>query len=238
MKYGYKIDGYDILVLNEREARAGAGILFMFGLLSLSNSVMLGHIIFSKFYIGFFTIDFLIRAINPFYSPSLLLGRFFVQNQKPEYVGAIQKRFAWMIGFVLSVPMFYFLIIDFTPTPIMLMLCFLCLTLLIAESAFSICVGCKLYSLIKSEPVTNCPGDVCELQIKDKAQKFNVVQKIIVISVFIFIFLSSYLYITKIESKTFLGQNLTNFLISDATLKALEDKAYQNSLDDFNNNDF
>ena len=115
---------------------------------------------------------------------------------------------------------------------------FLCLTLLIAESAFSICVGCKIYSLIKSEPATNCPGDVCELQIKDKAQKFNIVQKIIVISVFIFIFLSSYLYITKIESKTFLGQILTNFLISDADLKALEDKAYQNSLDDFNNNDF
>ncbi len=33
-QYGERVDGYDVLVLNEREARAGAGILFVIGILS------------------------------------------------------------------------------------------------------------------------------------------------------------------------------------------------------------
>jgi hypothetical protein len=36
----------------------------------------------------------LIRVyINPKYSPLLILGGFIVRNQKPEYVGAKQKKF-------------------------------------------------------------------------------------------------------------------------------------------------
>ena len=44
-QYGEKVEGYDVFVLNEREARAGAGILFLIGILSLVNAVALGHII-------------------------------------------------------------------------------------------------------------------------------------------------------------------------------------------------
>jgi len=82
--YGEKVEGYDVRVVNEREARAGAGILFAIGMLSLLNAVMLGHGIVTRYFISFFTLDFLIRVINPSYSPSLLLGRVLVQNQKPE----------------------------------------------------------------------------------------------------------------------------------------------------------
>lgn len=94
-KYGEEVPGYDVRVINEREARAAAGILFAIGLLSLTNAVMLGHGVVTRYFIAFFTLDFLIRVINHSYSPSMLMGRFFVQNQKPEYVGATQKRFAW-----------------------------------------------------------------------------------------------------------------------------------------------
>ena len=83
-KYGEKVEGYDVRVINEREARAAAGILFAFGLLSLTNAVMLQHGVVTRFFIGFFTFDFLMRVINPSYSPSMMLGRFFVQNQTPE----------------------------------------------------------------------------------------------------------------------------------------------------------
>ena len=53
--YGEKVDGYDVRVINEREARAAAGILFAFGLLSLTNAVMLSHGIVTRYFIAFFT---------------------------------------------------------------------------------------------------------------------------------------------------------------------------------------
>ncbi len=55
-QYGERVEGYDVLVLNEREARAGAGILFVIGLLSLVNAVALGHLIVTKVFISFFTL--------------------------------------------------------------------------------------------------------------------------------------------------------------------------------------
>ena len=57
-QYGEKVDDYDVLVLNEREARAGAGILFVIGLLSLMNAVVLGHVIVTQFFISFFTFEY------------------------------------------------------------------------------------------------------------------------------------------------------------------------------------
>ncbi len=88
--YGEKAVGYEVPVLNEREARAAAAILFVGAFIGLTNGVMLGSAIFSEYFVTFFAIDFTIRVIQPRYSPSLLLGRFFVRNQKPEYVGAAQ----------------------------------------------------------------------------------------------------------------------------------------------------
>ncbi|MCK5535707.1 MAG: DUF4395 family protein, partial [Bacteroidales bacterium] len=101
--FGETVDGYDIPVLNEREARAGAGILFMFAMVSFLNSYLLHDFTFTKVFVSVFMVDFFTRIfINPKYAPSLILGRIFVQNQAPEYVGAPQKKFAWYIGFVLS----------------------------------------------------------------------------------------------------------------------------------------
>ena len=53
--YGEKVEGYDVRVLNEREARAAAGILFAVGILSLLNAVMLNHGVVTRFFISFFT---------------------------------------------------------------------------------------------------------------------------------------------------------------------------------------
>ena len=99
--YGESVQGYEVGMLNEREARAAAGIMFVGAFIGLVNGVMLHTAVFSQYFVTFFAIDFTIRIIQPRYSPSLMLGRFFVQNQKPEYVGAIQKRFAWAFGFIL-----------------------------------------------------------------------------------------------------------------------------------------
>jgi hypothetical protein len=232
-QYGEKVEGYDVLVLNEREARAGAGILFAMGLLSLMNAVALGHLIVTQVFISFFTLDFLMRVIQPRYSPSLLLGRFFVQNQRPEYVGATQKRFAWGIGLLLAVPMFYLLVIDFQPNPIKVLVCIICLLLLFLESAFSICLGCKIYGLFKKDPVTHCPGGVCEIRTKEPIQTFDMAQKVITLIVFLALGFGLYIYLTQVESKTFLAKKVSIMMMSDDAREAYEEAKRQREFDEF-----
>ena len=232
-QYGEKVEGYDVPVLNEREARAGAGILFLIGMLSLVNAVALGHVIVTKIFISFFTLDFFMRVLQPRYSPSLLLGRFFVQNQKPEYVGATQKRFAWGIGLLLAVPMFYLLVIDFQPNPIKVLVCIICLALLFFESAFSICVGCKIYGMFKKDPVTHCPGGICEVRKKDSIQTFNLAQKLITFTVMVAFSYGLYAYFTKVESKTFLAKKVKIMMMSAEELEAYEEAKRQREFDAF-----
>jgi hypothetical protein len=236
-QYGEKVDGYDVLVLNEREARAGAGILFAIGILSLTNAVMLHHIIVTKYFLTFFTLDFLIRVIQPAYSPSLLLGRLFVRNQIPEYVGAAQKRFAWGIGLFLAMPMFYMIVINFQANPIKVLICIICLLLLISESAFSFCFGCMIFYLLKKEKATNCPGGACEIQVKDRVQRFDTVQKIIVSLSLLLAVYGGFSYIYKLDNKTILGKHLGKIMMSDADKKALQEKRYEQALKDFDNDD-
>ena len=236
-QYGEKVDGFDVRVINEREARAAAGILFALGLLSLTNAAMLGHIVVTKFFISFFTLDFFIRVINPSYAPSMLIGRFFVQNQIPEYVGAAQKRFAWSIGLALAIPMFYLLVINFQPNPIRVVICVLCLLLLLSESAFSICFGCMIYNFFKKEKATHCPGGVCEIRQKEPIQTFNPVQKVIALFFTVLLIIGVYEYMVKLENRTFLMKRVTTMMMSIQEKEALEDAEFQQAADAFDNED-
>jgi len=183
--FGETVKGYDILVLNEREARAGAGLLFMFAMISFLNSYLLHDFTFTKIFVTIFMVDFFIRIfINPKYAPSLILGRIFIQNQTPEYVGAPQKRFAWGIGFFLSVVMFFMIVIFEIMTPIKIAICLLCLALLFSETAFSICLGCMVYHWVYKKNPHYCPGDVCEIKQKEEIQKISKLQ-LAIISIFL-----------------------------------------------------
>jgi hypothetical protein len=235
--YGEKVAGYDVRVLNEREARAAAGILFVGAFLGLTNGVMLGTAVFSEYFVSFFALDFTIRVIKPQYAPSLLLGRFFVQNQTPEYVGAEQKRFAWLLGMILSWPMFYYLVIDFQPNPIKVLVCLICMALLFLESAFSICVGCKLFNIFKKEKATHCPGDVCELKIKEPIQRFSAVQRSILVLTVIALTYGTYSYITKLPDRTMLTQKIKTMMMSEEELQKIEEEEYQKKVAEFDNDD-
>jgi hypothetical protein len=99
IRFGEIVPGYEIPVLNEREVRAAAGILFFFALLSFMNSWLMGNFRLTRIFVIAFLIDFTIRIfINPKYSPSMILGRIAVRKQVPEWAGAPQKRFAWAIA--------------------------------------------------------------------------------------------------------------------------------------------
>ena len=231
--YGEKVSGYDVRVLNEREARAAAGILFIGAFLGLANGAMLGTAVFSQYFVTFFMIDFIIRVIQPRYSPSLLVGRFFVKNQNPEYVGAVQKRFAWLLGAVIAIPMFYYLVIDFQPNPIKVVVCLVCMTLLFFESAFSICFGCKLFNFFSKEQSKYCPGGICDIRRKDPIQTFTLIQKgIFTITVFA-MFYGIYAYFTKLPDRTFLVKKVKYMMLSDKEREEQEERKMQEEFDSF-----
>jgi len=189
--FGETVKGYDIPVLNEREARAGAGLLFMFAIISFLNSYLLHDFTFTKIFVTVFMIDFFIRIfINPKYAPSLILGRIFIQNQTPEYVGAPQKRFAWAIGFSLSVIMFFMIVIFEIMTPVKIIICLLCLALLFSETAFGICLGCFVYHWVYKKSPHYCPGDVCKIRQKEEIQKVSKLQ-LAIISLFLLVVIGS-----------------------------------------------
>ena len=190
--FGEKVEGYTIPVLNEREARAGAGILLLPAVVSFLNAYLTHNFLFTKIFVTFFMIDFFIRVlINPKFSPTLILGRLIVQNQTPEYVGAIQKRFAWSLGLILSVIMFFIIVVFEIMTPIKIVICLLCIALLYSETAFGICLGCILYFKITKNAPIHCPGEVCEIKQKEEIQKVSKLQIIIVISAIIGLFFAS-----------------------------------------------
>lgn len=162
--FGERIDGYPVPVLNERAVRAGAGIVFLFAIVSFMNAWLTGNFQPTRVFVVAFLVDFTIRIfVNPRYAPSLVLGQWFVRRQQPEYVGAPQKRFAWAIGFVLALTMLYLVVINNVIGPINLIVCGACLVLLFFEAAFGICIGCKLYNLFNQEQAQLCPGGVCEV---------------------------------------------------------------------------
>ncbi|MFT7859516.1 MAG: DUF4395 domain-containing protein [Sulfurimonas sp.] len=234
-EYGEKVEGYEVRVLNEREARAAAAILFVGAFIGLTNGVMLQTAVFSKYFITFFTVDFFLRMVNPRYAPSLMLGRFFVQNQVPEYVGAAQKRFAWGLGFIIAVPMFYYLVISFEPNPLKVLVCLICMFLLFFEAAFSICLGCKIYNLVMKEQAKHCPGGVCEIQVKEDVQKFNPIQKVILIATIIAMSYGTYSYFVDLKDRTIFVKKMKELFLSD---EALEQMQYEKDMAEFEEEGF
>lgn len=178
--FGEKKAEFPVRVLNERELRAGAGLLFAFAMVSLMNVLLLGNFYVIKLFIIIFIIDFIVRIfINPKYAPSLILGRMAVSKQKPEYVGAPQKRFAWILGLALALFMFFTTVLGTVSMVLSCLVCLVCLVLLFFESAFGICVGCKIYNLFNKEKAQLCPGGVCEVVKKEEIQNISVIQIII-----------------------------------------------------------
>ena len=162
--FGEQLDGYSVRVLNERAVRAGAGLLFAFAIVSFMNAWLAGNFQPTRVFVVAFLVDFTIRIfVNPRYAPSLIIGGWFVRKQQPEYVGAPQKRFAWAIGFALGLAMLYLVVINNIIGPINLIVCASCLVLLFFESAFGICLGCKVYNLFSKDQAQLCPGGACEV---------------------------------------------------------------------------
>ena len=181
--FGESVEGYAVPVLNEREVRAAAGILFLATFLSLMFILFQGNFVPIKVVIPVFLGDFLIRVfLSPRYGPTLILGRLIVGRQRPEWVAAKPKQLAWSIGVALSAAMFVLMVVLNTYSVVTGIICLVCLVFLFFEAAFGICLGCMFYALVYREQPTLCPGEVCEPRTRLQVQKASAAQVLVLLA--------------------------------------------------------
>ena len=195
IKFGEDADGYAVPVLNEREIRASAGIMFLGLFIALSQVIFKNDFFLVKYVVVVFFTDFLIRIfISPRFSPTLIIGRLIVSKQVPEYVSASPKKFAWKIGLGLSSLMFLLLVILNSYSMITVTTCYLCLTFLFFEAAFGICLGCVFYGLFYKDKLLYCSGEICQLKEKQPIQKTSSIQILVIFGLIAFITVTIYLF--------------------------------------------
>lgn len=159
-------------VLNERSIRATAGIMFAIWFFTMMYTFFTQDFSVLKIVVTTFFFDFLIKVLWwPKYSPISWLGKIIVSGQKPEYVWAIQKRFAWSLWLIMSGSVLLISIFLWIKWFLPLTLCAICLSFMWLETSAGICVGCKIYYFlvdkkILKEPAVRpaCPGGACSLK--------------------------------------------------------------------------
>lgn len=166
--FGEQVQGYPVRVLNERAVRAAAGLLFFPAVLSFMNAFLTANYQPTRLFVIVFLTDMALRLLNPRWAPSMIVGGWIVRHQSPEWVGAPQKRFAWGLGLLLGLAMAYLMVFNRYMGPVNMLVCASCLTLMFFETAFGICLGCKLYNLFHREKAQLCPGGVCEVPAQKK----------------------------------------------------------------------
>ncbi len=174
LSFGENIEGKSFKVLDERNLRASAGIMFLLGLVAFNQVYFRYNYAVASYVSGFLMVNFIIGIfINPRFAPTMFLAKLLVRKQTPIYIGAVQKRFAWSLGLTLATIIFIlslFLQNDVSYFIPVCVLCVICLVLIFVEMAFGICIGCKLYYLAlymkllkEPEEKPNCMGDSCEV---------------------------------------------------------------------------
>jgi hypothetical protein len=172
--FGEKVEGIEIPVFNERAVRAAAGILFLLGFHAVSFAYYTGDIQPVRAFAIFFLIDMGIRiGVNHRFAPTMALGALIVRRQRPEWVGAAQKRLAWSLGFGMAFIACLGMGFLGVPDNYTLLVCGVCLVLMFLETAFGICVGCELYRVFAKTPPELCPGDVCSHQAPTRRSLFS-----------------------------------------------------------------
>ncbi len=160
--------------LDERVMRGSAGIMLALAVIAIVNGFVLKNYPVLPYISGFLVLNFLTGlVVNPKLSPTVVVAKWLVRKQAPLPIGAAQKQFAWSLGLTLSAFIFAFsllLLDDASWFGTTCQLCVICMALLYLETAFGICVGCKLYDLairvglLRAPAIKpNCMGDACEV---------------------------------------------------------------------------
>jgi hypothetical protein len=195
IRFGEIVEGYGAPVLNEREIRASAGILFLVMFIGWMQILFNENFLLIKYVITLFLTDFVIRVfVSPKYSPALIMGRWIVGKQTPEYVSAAPKKFAWRIGLALSTTMFILLVVLNSTSFFTGISCLICLTFLFFESVFGICLGCLFYPWFHKEETQLCAGEICAVKTKQEIQKISWLQSGMLVGFLVYILLIAYFF--------------------------------------------
>ncbi len=159
-------------VVNERAVRATAGIMFLVGIFTFSWIQSTNNYIPLMIVVPLFWVEFFLKTVfDPRYSIFGIVGTWATRRQRPEWVGAAQKRFAWSIGLILASIMLItsvgFQVRGWLPFTI----CMTCLAFMWMESTLGICAGCAIYSRLLRQGVIKmpehrpaCPGGACAIR--------------------------------------------------------------------------
>jgi len=159
---GEWVDGIDMPVVNERAVRASAGILFVLGFAAWMWGVATGDLQPMRGFGIVFAVEMMLRLfVGTRYTPTIVIGTLITRAQRPEWVEARSKQFAWGLGLVMALVGCFSLGWLGLPAVIAQTICAGCLLLLFVEAAFGICVGCELSRRFSREKPTLCAGDTC-----------------------------------------------------------------------------
>lgn len=170
--FGDHDDTLGYRTLDEREVRGSSGIMLVVGLVAVINGFVLNRYEVLPWLIGFMVLNFALAVVlGPKLSPTYALARLLTWRQTPLPIGAVQKRFAWTLGLLMTGTAFglsFLLLQDASWFEPVCMICLVCLLLMFLETAFGICVGCYIYRLAvrvgvfpTPEVKPNCMGDAC-----------------------------------------------------------------------------
>lgn len=173
--------------VNENEIRLATFFALILAVYSFTSVVVFGLFTLPIFFIGIIWLDFLLKVI---WGPEKsIFGNIAAKCiTKKNWVGAVQKRFAWSIGLFLSTFAFLCILIisGFLPsygvcTPVFeaynelstpsylavpitapIVACALCIIFMTLESVFGYCVGCKIYAqLVQWKWMKMIPNQNC-----------------------------------------------------------------------------
>lgn len=158
-------------VLNERAIRATAWLMFMIGFGVMMYTLLTKDRTMMYWTVPIFWLHFFIVTLfGPHYAPFSLLWKRLVYNQRPEYVWAIQKRFARWIWLMMASLMMLIVFVFDIRSGVPLIICSICLLFMWLESAVWLCVWCKIYyQAIRYGIITEpdhrpaCPWGVCDI---------------------------------------------------------------------------
>ena len=158
---GRWVEGYAVPVVNERAMRAAAGLLFAAGFAAWGWGLTTGDLQFMRLFGISFAADMMLRLfVTSGASPTVALGSLAVRRQRPEWVDARSKAFAWSLGLTMALAG-CFSLGWLGLTAVAQAICGLCLALLFAETAFGLCVGCALARRFARQAPQHCPGGAC-----------------------------------------------------------------------------
>jgi hypothetical protein len=157
-------------VYNENEVRAAAGLTMVIGAVAFSYAYFDHLFLPLKIVTSFFFVEFLIRVTIGFqFSPIRTVSWAITRSQRPDWVSAKPKRFAWTLGLAMAASMTVITNVNihgYLPRS----MCLVCLTLMWMESVLGLCLGCKIYAMMvrrgwrgKDGDIEVCAGGVCEV---------------------------------------------------------------------------